>query len=223
LVVLKVIQIDSETSVSFGGYQLNRGTLAGIASGMAKLSLIMVAGMISISIDTTREWIKRLIIKSPAVLFFLRKPMQAWVRKNISGRIVELVDNIASGFALVKSPAKLVGSLVLSVAIWVTAVLSYMVFAMGCPGVSLSFFEMTAVLVIICLFIALPSVPGYWGLWEAGGIFALTMFGVSNKEAAGFTLANHAIQTLPIIVIGACSALITGVNIWRASTEQSRQ
>ena len=36
---------------------------------------------------------------------------------------------------------------------------------------------------------------------------------------AGFTLANHAIQTLPIIMIGTGSALITGVNIWRASTD----
>jgi len=98
-------------------------------------------------------------------------------------------------------------------------VMSYAVFALGCPGVSLTLFEMTAVLVIICLFIALPSVPGYWGLWEAGGIFAMTLFGVSSKEAAGFTLANHAIQTLPIIIIGTGSALITGVNIWRASTE----
>ena len=28
-------------------------------------------------------------------------------------------------------------------------------------------------MIIICFFIALPSVPGYWGIWEAGGVFAL--------------------------------------------------
>ena len=88
---------------------------------------------------------------------------------------------------------------------------------MGCPGVSLSLIEMTAIMVIICMFIALPSVPGYWGLWEAGGMFAMMLFGVSPREAAGFTLANHALQIFPVIVIGIISAVLTGVNIWRTS------
>ncbi|MCJ7617482.1 MAG: flippase-like domain-containing protein, partial [Desulfobacterales bacterium] len=66
--------------------------------------------------------------------------------------------------------------------------------------------------IIICFFIALPSVPGFWGIWEAGGIFALSLFGVSAKEAAGFTLANHAIQIFPIIIAGFISAMLSGVD-----------
>ena len=89
--------------------------------------------------------------------------------------------------------------------------------ALGSPGIELSFFEMTAVLVIICFFIALPSVPGFWGIWEAGGVFALALFGVSSKDAAGFTLANHAIQIFPVIVIGLISAMKTGVNLLQIS------
>jgi len=67
-------------------------------------------------------------------------------------------------------------------------------------------------MIIICFFIALPSVPGFWGIWEAGGIFALSLFGVSAKEAAGFTLANHAIQMFPVIIIGVISAMLSGVD-----------
>ncbi len=108
----------------------------------------------------------------------------------------------------------------LTVLIWGLSALSYYVFALGCPGLNLSIQEMTAVMVIVCFFIALPSVPGFWGLWEAGGVFALTLFGISINDAAGFTLANHAVQMFPVILMGFVSALIAGVNIWRVSYDE---
>ena len=76
---------------------------------------------------------------------------------------------------------------------------------------------MTTVMVIVCFFISLPSVPGFWGLWEAGGIFALSLFGVTVEEAAGFTLANHAIQVIPVIITGFLSAMHLSVNIRQMS------
>ena len=72
----------------------------------------------------------------------------------------------------------------------------------------------------MCFFISLPSVPGFWGLWEAGGVFGLLIFGVPAKEAAGFTLANHVVQILPIIVVGIASAFITGVNLARVTYDR---
>ena len=75
-------------------------------------------------------------------------------------------------------------------------------------------------MLIVCFFIALPSAPGFWGLWEAGGVFAMLLFGVSEREAAGFTLANHAIQMFPVIIMGLISAFITGVDIRRVSYDQ---
>ena len=107
----------------------------------------------------------------------------------------------------------------LSIAIWVLAALSYYIMALGCPGIEISFLEISATMIIICFVIALPSVPGFWGIWEAGGVFALTLFGVSAKEAAGFTLANHAVQIFPVIIIGLVSAMVTSINIWQVSYE----
>ena len=98
--------------------------------------------------------------------------------------------------------------------IWVVNALSYYVMALGCPGLlHLSLFEITATMIIICFFIALPSVPGFWGLWEAGGVFALSLFAVAPKDAAGFALASHAAQMFPVIIAGLVSALVYGVNI----------
>jgi len=95
--------------------------------------------------------------------------------------------------------------------------LSYYTFSLGSPGIHLTFMEISAHMVIIMFFIALPSVPGFWGLWEAAGIFALSLFGVASKDAFGFTLANHAIQLFPVIIMGFVSAMILSVNIWQLS------
>jgi hypothetical protein len=45
----------------------------------------------------------------------------------------------------------------------------------------------------------------------------MSLFGVSAKEAAGFTLANHALQVFPVIIVGLTSAMILSVNIRQMS------
>ena len=130
------------------------------------------------------------------------------------------VENIAQGFNLIRYPKKMLLCFIFSLIIWGLHALSYYIFSLGSPGIDLTLTELAAVMVIIMFFIALPSVPGFWGLWEAGGVFALALFGVSSKDAAGFTLANHAIQMFPIIIVGIVSTMIVSVNIWKLSYEK---
>lgn len=134
--------------------------------------------------------------------------------------LVGFMENFASGFDLVKYPKKMCICIGLSITIWGLAAFSYYIMSLGCPGIGLSFAKLSAVMITVCLFIALPSVPGFWGIWEAGGVFALVLFGVSAKDAAGFTLANHAIQMFPVIIVGLASAVVTGVNIWQVSYDK---
>jgi hypothetical protein len=73
-------------------------------------------------------------------------------------------------------------------------------------------------MVIICFFIALPSVPGFWGLWEAAGVFALSFHGISNDHAAGYALFSHAFSITPVIVAGGLSCLALGFR-WTGLTK----
>jgi hypothetical protein len=88
------------------------------------------------------------------------------------------------------------------------------VLAAGCSGIDISLAGHFVVMVVVFFFIALPSVPGFWGVWEAGGVFALSLIGVSSAEAAGFTLANHAVRIFSVIIVGLVSAVVTGVDLW---------
>jgi len=211
--VLATVPIDPELNMSFGTYQLNRETLETIAGGMLRLSLIMIIGIVLVTITYTRSLIQRVILSLPKPLRRINDTLADKITDRVAVPLVRITENIASGFSLVRYPKSIGIISIMTVVIWLLQAFSYYLMALGCPGVHLSYLELSAVMVVVAFFIALPSVPGFWGLWEAGGIFAMTMFGVSAKEAAGFTLANHALQMLPVILVGLVAAIVTGVNI----------
>jgi uncharacterized protein (TIRG00374 family) len=217
LLIYQFIDIDPNTQLSMGATVLDQGTLETIVTSLLQLAFLLIIGMILVSLQWSRSLIKQIIFNIPGLLFFIGEKLRKKITERICTPMVRLIDTFARGFELIRSPAKILLCLILSLLIWILTVLSYYTFALGCPGIHITLSEMTAVMIIICIFIALPSVPGYWGLWEAGGIFALALFGVSQKEAAGFTLANHALQIFPVIIIGFASAIVTGVNIWRST------
>jgi glycosyltransferase 2 family protein len=219
-VLLNTINIDPNLNIVFGKYHLNKALLTTVNKGTSELLLLLVAGIILLGFKKTRKMIIAVILWVPQAFFFVGPEVKKKIQNNISGRLVSFVENFAIGFMLIKYPAKICACIGLSILIWGLEAYSFYLMSLGCPGIELSFFELTAVLVILCFFIALPSVPGYWGIWEAGGVFALLLFGVSSKDAAGFTLANHAVQIFPIIFVGFISAIVTSVNIWQVSYEE---
>lgn len=212
-----ILKIDPELSVAFGKYQLNRETLQAVFSGMLKLGAVLIVGVFLFSIRRFRELIYSLIMSTPELFFFAGRRFKASYQKRVCEPIVNILKNIAQGFTLVRYPTKIVICFIYSILIWALQALSYYLFSLGSPGINLSYYEITAVMVIICFFIALPSAPGFWGLWEAGGVFALSLFGVPAKDAAGYTLANHAIQVIPVIIAGFASAMFLSVNIRQLS------
>ena len=207
-----------DLEVSFGSLRLNSQTLQSIAWTMIRLILILFIGLFVIMVPWTRQ---RMIT---AIMYCTRQ---------ISGRasgigikieriatlMIDIIQNIAAGLNLVRHPSRLLACLGFTTAIWGVTLVSYYVFAKGCPGISLTIKELATVMVVICFFIALPSVPGFWGLWEAGGVFALSLFNIPAKDAVGFILVNHAVQLVPVILIGWISAIITSINVWQLFTK----
>ena len=220
--VLATIEISPDLDMTFGQFHLNRETLISIGAGMGKLGIILVAGIIMLTIEKSRRFVKKLIGIIPEIFFWTTPETREKIRLKTCTPLSGLVDHLAAGFELLKHPGKISACMGLSSLIWGLSAFSYYTMSLGCPGITLSFLEISGVMIIICFFIALPSVPGFWGLWEAGGIFALTLFGISTGHAAGYTLANHAVQMFPVILIGFGSAVATGINILKVSYGKKR-
>jgi uncharacterized protein (TIRG00374 family) len=211
------MQIDPEIEIRFGEYALNRDTLAVIFNGMVTISMLLVVALILLGLHRTRSVLNGLILVLPRLLFFVGAAGKKRIVDRICQPTVRIIENVGTGIMLIKRPKRMSVCLLLSACIWILAAVSYYLFSLGCPDIRLSLIEITAMMVIICFVIALPSVPGFWGLWEAGGVFALMLFGVAEKDAAGFTLANHAVQMFPVILVGMLSAWINGINIMQVS------
>lgn len=210
--VLLFIDIDSSLSVKVGQYTLSADTLKSIAIGMVEFCIVLIAGIIAVSIRMFREFMASCLLKIPGMLFFINKDRQKRFEEKAIRPLIGLMDHFAQGLSLLQNPGKIVTCFVLSMTIWLVQAWSYHIMTFACPGLSIAYTETMAVMIIICFFIALPSVPGYWGLWEAGGVFGLTLFSVAAEQAAGYTLINHVVQIIPVIIAGIVSALIIGVN-----------
>ena len=217
IIVLANVEISPALDLTFGKYHLNRATLEMVWATTLNFCLVLIAGIILISLGKTRGIINRIILRLPDLLFFAGKPFRQKLRERFCLRLTHIIENFASGLEMLKSPKNVGLCLCLSFLVWALVGLAFYVMAFGCPGITLSFLEMCAVLVILCFFIMLPSVPGFWGLFEAGGVFGLLLFGVSAKEGAGFILANHVFQMVPVILVGLGSAIIIGANITQAT------
>ena len=126
----------------------------------------------------------------------------------------KILHNITSVFTTLRHSGPLFGCAATTLLIWGLIALSQYVMVLGSPGMNLTFFQSFALLVIVCFFISIPSVPGYWGIWEAGGLFALSLFGSAGPDAAGFTLVNHAVQLFPAMIAGLFSLVYISRTGW---------
>lgn len=213
--VLGALDLAAAEAIDFAGYRIDGALVVSAGRVTLALALALLAAVGLLRLAPVQRWIKTLIHRVPLWIPGLSARRRRWLVERVSGPLAALVDQAVQGLALVGRPWRLAACITLSLVIWLLTAVSFYVLSLGFPGIDLGLTQMTAVMVVIALCIALPSVPGWWGLWEAGGIFALSLMGIAAGPAAGFTLVNHATQIFPVILIGLGSALISGVGVGR--------
>jgi glycosyltransferase 2 family protein len=221
-VILATFDINSGFTADFGSWHLNRESLVAAARNTVITGALIIGAMLILVFKKARNLLGKGIMNLPDLLFFLNSSSKKRFKEGFCIHFKGVIENISSGFLLIKHPVKIMTCIILTFIIWILTALSYYLLALGCPGIDLSFAELSAVMVIVCFFIALPSAPGFWGLWEAGGIFAMSIFGISLTDAAGYTITNHLVQMIPVIIAGLLSAAFTGINIRKLSYQDGK-
>jgi uncharacterized membrane protein YbhN (UPF0104 family) len=87
------------------------------------------------------------------------------------------------GLAPLKDLRKLMAISCYSLLIWVGVALSMWTLAFGFPGVHLDFWQSLATMSMAAVFVAVPSAPGYWGIFEAAVVFMLLVMGVQTDKS----------------------------------------
>lgn len=116
--------------------------------------------------------------------------------------VVDTLEAFLEGVAAVRDWRLVVAALGWSLAVWGTGALGFWVgfraFGLEVPFVGAVFLQS-----VIALAVALPSAPGFFGLFEAGARIGLVqVWGVATSPAMSFALGFHLAGFIPVTVIG---------------------
>ena len=117
-------------------------------------------------------------------------------------KLVEFAAGVIEGFRAIKSVKELIIVLASSLALWLVFGLVSQI-AIWCFGQFPSLWVGLTVSIIIALAIAIPSAPGFLGVFQLGCVLALSgIFGYSREFALAYAVLSHSLQFLLVLIVG---------------------
>lgn len=157
-----------------------------------------------------------------AVMFFMAghpERLHAWVLKaeailpaRIAAAIARLARTFAEGFAVVRSPARLVAAMAWSIVLWL-AIASGIWAVSVAFGIAMSFTGAWLMLAPLVVGVAVPTPGAVGGFHEAYRIGATGFFGADNDIAVGAAIVLHAISVAPVTIVGLLFIVQDGLNL----------
>lgn len=129
---------------------------------------------------------------------------------------LDLLRSFRDGLRRMGRPAAITGSL-LTVAIWCVNV-SVLWCLASAQSVHLGAWEATIVTIVVSLCIIVPSPAGGLGVFEAGGVAGMLLYGVDPDRAAAFAVTLHAVHVGMISMPGLIALPYEGLRfseLWR--------
>ncbi len=177
LPTLMTLAPDSEQPVTFGERQLTRSLLVDLGVGSLLAAIAMILLIYAIGNDALRARIIQWVRWWPPVMRRLKLQRISDLLERVIPSLGDLLERCAPGVKYICHLEGLLRATLSSLFFWTFSGLTFYFLSKGSPGMNLSFWDSCGVMVVICFFIALPSVPGFWGLWEAAGVFFLSFHG----------------------------------------------
>lgn len=183
--------------------------LSSIAAGMG-----LVFGLALVFLAVVAHWPDRTLAIFDAVAHRLLPNKAAdW-----SSRVAR---NLFSGLSVLRSPRYFLLMLLWSLVVWGLNASSY-IFAFNAFHLELPLIATLVLQGITVLSVAVPSSPGYVGVFEYATIAALAIFAVPREVAVGFGLALHMAWFIPITALGLWALVRAGLSLGQLRGEPAR-
>jgi len=134
----------------------------------------------------------------------LVRVFEIFVRR-VSPRVEErgkaVLLRFSEGLSVLRSPGRFAQVLGWTIAHWL---LNAFAFWLGfrAVGIGLSFGAALFLQMLIAVGVALPSAPGFFGVFEKLATVGLAIYGVSAAQATSWAIGFHILSFIPITVIG---------------------
>ncbi len=175
----------------------------------SKATLIGIALVVALVVAAILAWRPRLALGATELLLPAGR---------LRDRVVDLVTRLLAGLGALRDPRRALPVAAWSLALWLLNAAAFWI-AFRAFGISVPFTGALIMQGLLVIGIALPSSPGYVGVFEAGIVIPLgSFFGVPADVALAYAIAYHVMSFVPITLMGAWSLVTTGLSI-RAARE----
>lgn len=148
-----------------------------------------------------------------SVRIFERVAERALPRK-VRAPVVGALEAFLEGIGAVRNWRLMLETTAWSLAVWMTNAASFWI-AFRAFGIDVPFIGAVFLQSVIALAVALPSAPGFFGVFEAGARVGLVeVWGVETSQAMGFALGFHLAGFIPVTAMGLWYAWRLGIS-WR--------
>ncbi|MEN8143839.1 MAG: lysylphosphatidylglycerol synthase transmembrane domain-containing protein [Gemmatimonadota bacterium] len=121
---------------------------------------------------------------------------------HLTDRMISALESFIEGLGALHRPGVFLAALGWTVAVWVCLALSLwlglLAFGIDGPGFVGAVFLQS----VIAFAVALPSTPGFFGLFEAASRVGLTVYGVSATQIVSFATSYHILTFVPVTILG---------------------
>jgi hypothetical protein len=153
-----------------------------------------------------------LIVFFPQQIVTIYEAFARRVAPRLEQRGKEVLLAFASGLSVLRSPRRFVAVLAWTVVHWVVNALAWWI-ACKAVGIGVPFSAMFVLQGLIAIGVAIPSAPGFFGVFEALGREGLGLYGVDPTLAVTWAIGFHLLSFVPITVIGAYYFVRLGLHV----------
>ena len=123
------------------------------------------------------------------------------VPKRFADRLVSIAEGLVGGLAVLRRPGRFAAVIGWSLAVWLTNGLSFWL-CFRAFGIALPFEAALLLQAFIGFGVAVPSSPGFWGVFEFATKAALAVYGIDQTLAVSYAVAYHITTFAPITLLG---------------------
>lgn len=164
------------------------GAVAGGGAVMAPIGLTLLIGMFVVAGHPDR--LHRLVLKIERLL-----------PARIAHAVANFARTFAAGLAVVRRPSRLVFALGWSIVLWVLIAAQVWILTKAF-AIEMPFAGSILLTAMLVVGVAIPTPGGVGGSHEALRLGLTSFYGVDNDVAVGAAILQHAVNFVPVIVLG---------------------
>ena len=192
LLTLALFAAHLPATIAMGGVDVSVARAATVAG-------VLSAGALAIALA---------VVLVPQLAEDVVRAIVPWPR--VADTLVRLIEGFRHGLTALRSPRRLAAVVAWSVVLWLVNAASFWI-AFAAFDLPVGFAGALLLQGLLVFGIAVPSTPGYVGVFEAVIGAVLLLYGVPPALGAAYALVYHATTFVPITLLGAWSLARTGL------------